>query len=479
MRIALFYPRGYDSSESKSRISSLASKLPPIGLATIAAVLRDAGHTAKIFDAACYNQVPNRTWVKKILDFKPDFVGFSTVTSSFLDAYDVCHGVKEVDNTILTTFGGVHVSWGREKILTQFPAIDFVIAGEGEYAFLDLVNNKTPQKIAGLYYRDGTSIKQGPLQEKNNLCNMDDLPFPAYELADGFPKQYAMPLFGYTRHPGTSVISSRGCVYQCSFCDRSVFKNSFRFNSPEYTFELVKWLKTDFGVKHVMFYDDLFTLNQDRVAKLCRLLRENKLAVPFNCIVRAGHITKELIQELKSSGCWMVNVGIESGDQQILDSYKEGITLESIRQDIEALHNAGIWVKGLFMMGFPGETESSIQKTIEFACSLPLKDANVTAFTPFPGAPVAGNIQEFGSFDSDWKNWSNMDCMKFVFVPKETGSKEELEKYYGEFIRRFYHRQFMKKVYRKMLFQSTHSYWRLIKHASVFWKYAKNSIKIL
>jgi radical SAM superfamily enzyme YgiQ (UPF0313 family) len=195
--------------------------------------------------------------------------------------------------------------------------------------------------------------------------------------------------------------------------------------------------------------------------------------MPYNCIVRAGHITGELIQELKSSGCWMVNVGIESGDQEILESCKEGLSLESVRRDVEKMHRAGLWVKGLFMMGFPGETESSIKKTIEFACSLPLKDANVTAFTPFPGAPVAENIQDHGSFKSDWSNWQNMDCMKFVFVPKEIASKEALEKYFGEFIRRFYNRPFMRKVYRKMFFQSLHSYWRLIKHATIFWRYAK------
>ena len=473
MRIVLFYPRGYDNSEGKSNVFNLAANLPPLGLVSIAAVLRNAGHTVIILDAALYYQVSNSVWVKRILDSKPDYVGFSAITASIHNAYNVCCRVKEACDTVKAVFGGVHVSWGKEEILNHFPAIDFVIAGEGEYAFLDLVNGKAPDTITGLYFRDGTSVKQGPLQGRDTLCTMDDLPFPAYDLVDGFPNKYALPLFSYPKHPGASVISSRGCVYHCNFCDRSVFQNSFRWNSPEYTFELVKWLNTDFGVKHAMFYDDLFTLNQDRVAKLCKLLRQSKLGLSYNCIVRAGHISDELLQELQSSGCWMVNVGIESGDQDILDSFKDGLTLDAIRRDVERLHDAGIWVKGLFMMGFPGETESSIQKTIDFACSLPLKDANITAFTPFPGAPVAESILDFGTFDSSRENWKNMDCVNFVFVPKETGSKEILEKYYREFIRRFYNRPSMKKVYRKMLFQSPHSYWRLVKHASVFWKYAK------
>jgi len=473
MKVILFYPRGASSSGTQP-VSSLAACLPPIGLASVAAVLRRAGHDVVFFDAVCRPEVADSVWVKKIIDEKPDFVGFSAITASFTNACAVCCAVKEACSATKTVFGGVHVSWGKETILTEYPAIDFVIAGEGEFAFLDLVNGKAPETIAGLFFRDGTRIKHGPDQDKKSLCVMDDLPFPAYDLLDGFPKKYNLPLFSYPRHPGASVISSRGCVYQCDFCDRSVFQKSFRWNSPEYTFELIKWLNTDFGVRHILFYDDLFTLDRSRVEKFCGLLRNHRPRITYNCIVRVGHIDDGLIQELKSSGCWMVNVGIESGDQNILDENKDGLSLETIRRDIHNLHSAGIWVKGLFMMGFPHETEASIQKTLEFACSLPLKDANITAFTPFPGSPVYKRIEEYGAFDKDPQNWEKMDCVNFVFLPKSIESGEILTKQYREFIRRFYNRPFMRKVYRKMLLESPHSYWRLIKHASAFLGYAKS-----
>ncbi len=473
MKVVLFYPRGYDIAAGKPPVSTLAANLPPIGIASIAAVLRDAGHTVTVFNASLQYRIDDEQWVKRILACDPDFVGFSTLTVNFLNAYNICRSVKETRETVQTVFGGAHVSCGKNTLLPRFPAIDFIVAGEGEYSFRDLVNGRDLATIAGLFYRNGASIKNGPTQDKNSYCSMDELPFPAYDLLDGFPKQYAMPLFSYPSHPGASVISSRGCVYRCDFCDRSVFQQSFRWNSAEYTFELIKWLHTDFGVKHILFYDDLFTLNRKRVAQLCGLLRESGLGITYNCIVRIGHIDSDLIRELKSSGCWMVHVGIESGDQAILDSFKDGLILEAIREDVEKLHKSGLWVKGLFMMGFPGETEQSVQKTIDFACSLPLKDANVTAFTPFPGAPVSENIHERGTFDANWSNWSNMDCVNFVFVPKEIESKERLEKYYRKFIDEFYHRPFIKKVYRKMFWQSPNSYWRLIKHASVFWKYAR------
>ncbi|HUI93377.1 MAG TPA: radical SAM protein [Chitinivibrionales bacterium] len=466
MKIILFNPRGFVLDPKFRRLHQLACVMPPIGLASIAAVLRNAGHQVLLLDAALENEISNGQWTQRILSQHPDIVGFSAVTSAFLDAYDVAQRIKRQDDKITTVFGGVHVSWGRERILGQFPEIDFVIAGEGEYAMLKLANGAPHTQIEGLHFRNGTSMEHGPDPAQ---CAMDDLPYPAYDLLLGFPKRYLMPLFSYPRHPGANVISSRGCVYQCSYCDRSVFGKGFRFNSPEYTAGLVSCLARDFGVRHVNFYDDLFTLNRERVAGLCELLVKSKPRVSFNCIVRLGHVDSELIRLLKSAGCFMVNVGIESGDQDILDKHKSGLALEIIRRDIEKLAAGGLYVKGLFMMGFPGEDEASIAKTRDFAVSLPLKDANMTAFTPFPGAPITAGIRSLGQFDDDWQK---MDCEHFVFVPKEISSRETLERRYREFIKGFYQRKYMRKMYYRMLFECPHSYLRLARHGAAFLSYA-------
>ncbi len=461
-KIALFYPQNGGGS-LLTHVTRLTVTTPPLGLLSIAATLRRAGHRVWVIDGNYNHKISARQWAEKIVALQPDFAGFSTTTASFLNGYAVCEELKKRNAVIQTVFGGVHVSWGERKILAQYPAIDFVISGEGEIAFEQLIAGDRPQKIEGLMFRSGNGIEEGP--QRRTLVSMDDLPFPAYDCIDGFPRDYPLALFSYRRHPGAAVISSRGCVYRCSYCDRSVFRRSFRWQSPEYTCELVKWLHKDFGVRHVIFYDDLFTLNRDRVSRLCELLRRENLGVTFNCIVRIGHIDAELIATLKSAGCWMVHAGIESGDQKLLDAHKEGLSVEDIRRDLTMVHKAGIWIKGLFMMGFPGESEESIRKTIDFACSLPLKDINVTAFTPFPGAPIYDRIQDAGVFEDDW---SNMDCMQFVFVPAEIGSRGILEQLYAEFIRRFYHRPFMRKAYRAMLRECPHSYWRLLKHAGAF-----------
>lgn len=466
MKIILFNPRGFALDKKSRRLHRIACVMPPMGLASIAAVLRSAGHGVAIFDAALDIRVSNEQWAQRILSLHPDIVGFSAITSAFLDACEVARLVKQKKEKIATVFGGVHASWGKERMLQRFPEIDFVIAGEGEYSILKLASGAPHRQIEGLYFRNGAVVEHGPATA---MCDMDSLPYPAYDLCNGFPKRYLMPLFSYRHHPGANIVSSRGCVYQCSYCDRSVFGKSFRFNSPEYTAGLVSYLAKDFGVRHVNFYDDLFTLNRERVARLCGLLVKNKPKVGFNCIVRLGHIDDELVRLLKSAGCFMVNAGIESGDQAMLDRHKTGLTLDAVRRDIGNLTRGGIYVKGLFMMGFPGENEESIVKTRDFALSLPLKDANITAFTPFPGAPVAADIGSLGEFDDDW---SKMDCEHFVFVPREIASHGILERHYREFIKRFYQRKYMRKLYRRMLFESPHSYVRLINHGAAFLSYA-------
>ncbi|MDR0303649.1 MAG: B12-binding domain-containing radical SAM protein [Chitinispirillales bacterium] len=468
----LFYPRGYDNSIQKIRINELTGLMPPLGLASIAAVIRQKGHEIQLIDACAHLKVTNSQWAEKLAAAKPDFVGFSATTPSFNDAYDVCKKLKEIAPEIKTVFGGIHVSALKERILQNYSAIDFIVVGEGEFAFCDIIDSKKTEEIPGVFSRIDKSIVGGKPQSAKTLCNMDDLPFPAYDLIDGFPKKYNMALFSYPQFPTANIISSRGCVYHCSFCDRSVYKTSFRWNSPEYTCDLVKYLSQNFGIKHIMFYDDLFTLNRERVSKLCKLLRTKTPKITFNCIVRIGHIDKELIAELKSAGCWMVHCGIESGDQETLNKHKENLSLEQIRNDVEMLHKSGLWVKGLFMMGFPSETEESFRKTIDFAVSLPLKDANLTSFTPYPGAPVYCEIEEHGEFDKSPRNWNNCDCVMPVFVPYTMKSKEKMSELYGEFIRKFYNRPFAYGVYNKMFIQCPHSYWRLLKNLPIYLKYA-------
>jgi radical SAM superfamily enzyme YgiQ (UPF0313 family) len=254
-------------------------------------------------------------------------------------------------------FGGAHACTVGAALLDSFPSIDYLIIGEGEVSFSELVNANFQgvASIPGIGYRLNGAGTLSSVRE--NIPDLDTLPFPAYHLLPGFPKRYNLPLFSYPHAPNTSIISSRGCPYQCSYCDRSVFSRGFRFNSPAYIHEHLAYLHRDFGIRHVFFYDDLFTYDRKRIEELCILKEKKNLPVGYNCIARLEHIDEELLALLKRSGCWQVNFGIESGDPEVLKKHRKFFGLDEVQRKLKMVRNAGMRVKGLFMVGLGVENQ--------------------------------------------------------------------------------------------------------------------------
>ncbi len=452
MKALLVHPHGSNWMGSGKDITTIFNLMPPIGLLSIAAFLESKGIDADILD--CYGAPATvEEHARDILSRGPDVVGFSCTTSSFLEGYAIAECLKQMNADVRIVFGGSHACSAGAALLNDFPAIDFLVIGEGEITFWELLHDRfrNPESIPGVgLRRDGKGVLTST---RENIPDLDALPFPAYGRLRGFPRRYNLPLFSYPKAPNTSVISSRGCPYQCSYCDRSVFSRGFRFNSPDYIVEHLEYLHRDFGIRHVFFYDDLFTFDRSRVERFCILMEKKRLPVGYNSIARLEHVDAELLALLKRSGCWQVNFGIESGDPEILTKHRKLYDLGQVEQKLNMVRETGMRVKGLFMMGFPGETEQSIQRTIEYALTLPLDEINVTKFTPFPGAPVYRTIREHGEFDEDWPS---MNCMNFVFVP-HCMTRERLEELYNEFISRFYRRSRIHWGYTKMLWKSPHS----------------------
>jgi len=280
-------------------------------------------------------------------------------------------------------------------------------------------------------------------------------------------------MFSYIRTPGATMITSRGCPYQCSFCDRTVFGRSYRYNSAEYVYEHMKTLRTRFGVRHINIYDDLFTTHRSRVVELCNLLTSRPLGLHLNCAVRVGHTDEELLTLLKEAGFLQLSLGIETGDPDLIRTHKPGVDLEEIRDTVKRIQARGLRAKGLFMMGLPGETEASIKRTSDFVISLGLDDMNMSKFTPFPGAPVWSTIQEEGTFDEDWKK---MNCLNFVFVPRGIESREKLDQLYNEHVKRFYTDPGWRRRFRKRFWQHRRSLWYFLSHLPTFLA-AKNTFE--
>jgi anaerobic magnesium-protoporphyrin IX monomethyl ester cyclase len=457
MKVVFVHPHGSNWMGSQKDITSIFNLMPPLGLMSIAAYLEERGVEVEIID--CYGTSAGiDELAADIVARCPDTVGFSCTTSCFLEGYAIAERLKDKDDGINVVFGGAHASAVGPALLDVFPAIDYLVMGEGELTFYELISSarENVDSIPGVGYRLGG---KGTLSSvRQNIEDLDSLPFPAYHLLPEFPKRYYLPLFSYPTAPNTSVISSRGCPYQCSYCDRSVFRKGFRANSPAYVHEHLDYLHRDFGIRHVFFYDDLFTFDRGRIEALCVLKEKKRLPVTYNCIARLEHVDEELLVLLKRSGCWQVNFGIESGDPELLGKHRKGYALDEVHRKLLMVKNAGMRVKGLFMVGLPGETEQSIRRTIDYALSLPLDEINVTKFTPFPGAPVYRTIGEHGDFTEDWPA---MNCMNFVFVPRGL-TRERMEELYNEFIRSFYRRTRIHWGYTRMLWKSPHSIARFL-----------------
>jgi radical SAM superfamily enzyme YgiQ (UPF0313 family) len=244
-----------------------------------------------------------------------------------------------------------------------------------------------------------------------------------------------------------------------------VFRQGFRSHSADYVYEHMSYLRTRFGVRHINFYDDLFTMDRRRISRLCRLLESSPLGLRFNCALRVGHADDRLLRMLKRAGCLMISVGIETGDPDLMEVHKPGVRLEEARETVRRIQAAGLRVKGLFMMGLPGETEASIRRTSDFVLSLGLDDMNMSKFTPFPGAPVWTGIRERGELEEDWRK---MNCLNFVFRPSGVDSRETLERLYNRHVKRFYTSPAWRKRFRRRLWQHRHSLWHLIRHLPSF-----------
>ncbi len=464
-RILLVHPRGFNWFSGHHDITDIANRMVPQGLLSIASYLLQRNNDIFVYD--CLGPGVSfdlNKQVREILDFQPQIVGFSATTSSFPDAAEMAQKIKEHSAHIKTVCGGVHASSLQDDLLRAYPAFDFLCVGEGEETMAEIAQGMAPAEIRGLIWRQNSAVVVN--QPRPPITDLDSLPFPAYEKLNGFPQAYRLPLFSYVNTPGATMITSRGCMYQCSYCDRSVFRKGFRYNSAPYIYEHMKYLRTRFRVRHINIYDDLFTANRARIIELCEKLSRQPLGINFNCAVRVGYTDDELLRMLKEAGCLMVSLGIESADPQMLARHKAGVSLEAVTDTVKRIQAAGLRAKGLFMMGLPGETEESVRLTSDFINLLGLDDMNMTKFTPFPGAPLWQTISREGSFNEDWRL---MNCLNFVFIPKGIASKERLDLLYNEHVKRFYSDPGWRSKFRRRLWQHRKSIMYLIRHLPSFW----------
>lgn len=437
------------STEDRYGIKSQGGgQTPPLGLANLAAMTRKHGFETAIIDASALKidaeEVANRVKLGRF-----DYVGITAVTISIGQAAEIARLVKAMCPEVTTILGGSHLTAVPEETMSKHREFDIGVVGEGDYTIIDLLKRleagKSIEDVPGLIVRNnGSLIDTG---KRPRIENLDDLPPPAFDLLPDLAKHYCPPVHTVKRLPGALLVASRGCPGQCIFCDRSVFGNKFRAYSPEYTFELIKDLYENHGIREIQLRDDNFTASHSRILGLCDRLDKADFKISWTCASRVDMVNPSVLKRMKKAGCWQIWYGIESGSQSVLDAIKKRTTIAQIKKAIRMTKDAGISPCGFFIIGNPRETKESLEATKNFALELPLDEVHFCFMTPFPGTELYNRITEFGSFENDW---SKLTCWSPVFVPKGL-TIEDLKSYSKRAFWRFYFRpriilSYLKKI---------------------------------
>lgn len=371
MKVLLVNPRYPEDDIVKRRF------IPPIELGYIASLAMADGHEVRFVDANIEN-ASARELRTVIEDFKPQTL--ITVTSSLDrwicphlkidESFHVLETAKQINPEIQTALIGPHGTTSPVEMIGRSQAVDAVVRGEPEMTTREWINavagGSDVSAVQGLTLRRNGDILHTP--ERPYMEDLDVLPLPAYQL---FP----MSKYHYRdyclQRPFTVSLASRGCPYKCTFCLTIMQGKQWRLRNITKIVDELEWLTREHGIRSVMFFDFEFGLNRDRTLELCRTIAERKLPLTWGCEMRVSDAKEDVLRAMKEAGCNFIGFGVESGNQEILNKTKKGITLEQVRKAFALTQQLGInCEKPYWILGLPGETMESIERTIEFSLEL-------------------------------------------------------------------------------------------------------------
>ncbi|MCW4005158.1 MAG: radical SAM protein [Candidatus Bathyarchaeota archaeon] len=396
----------------------------PLGLGYLGAVAEQAGHEITIID--CQAEKLDYEGFKNRLSKTPsDVVGVTATTLLYKSAMKLITISKQVQPDATTMLGGSHGTFWDINALNEYPALDIVIRREGEQTLIELLEkiqaNASISKVLGITFR-GEDGKIRRTAERPFLQDLDSLPFPAHHL---------MPLDSLKRMGQIlfPLISSRGCVYWCDFCSTvRMFGRAYRWRSPKNVVDEMQLVHDKYGVNQVTFYDDAFTVDRDRVFKICDELRARKLDLMWDCGTRVDMVDRQLLDKMRGAGCFAVWLGVESGSETILKAMNKSIQLDQTRRAYKTAHNAGLMTIANTVLGFPGETEQTAKETINFIKELNPDDVGFYVATPYPGTPMYDEVVKNGwlritdfnrydtagaTFETPWLSMDKLNALRY------------------------------------------------------------------
>jgi len=438
MRIAFITPPYSIQERYHTKAKIKKGYLPPLGIASIATVLKEAGHSINVLDLQVldYSLEDIR---HDLSSFSPDLIAVSAITPTIDKAYLIAQFLKQHFSAYLL-FGGLHPTMYPEKTLQECAAIDIVVYGEAEHTFCELADalekGKNLKGIQGTCYRGPTGmiVKNPP---RPVVLNLNELPIPSREFFD-MEKYVPLPN-QYKALPVTNMMVGRGCPYgQCTFCfEAGDFKPLYRRVTVDRALEEIQMLVDTYGIREISFWDDVFMIGTRWTTDFFDALKKEKIDIKWSCYGYFNYLTKDMLKQAAAAGCWNIFFGVEAGNQMLLDTIKKGFSPDKAREVIKWTKEAGIETRGSFILGLPHETPELAKETIDFAIELDVDYAQFTLNTPFPSTGMWKTAGQYGSLDTQFKDYSVHNP---VFVPSGYANKEELVKMQKLAYRKFYFR---------------------------------------
>jgi anaerobic magnesium-protoporphyrin IX monomethyl ester cyclase len=402
-KILLVHPYVPMSLQYGTRYHWAGAVLPPLGILYVAGVLEQEGYEVHILDANA-QAMETAAVLEHVKQLKPDVMGMTGTSLSYTENLRIAEGIKAWMPDLPIVLGGVHAQ-GLPEACAATGLFDYVIPGEGELTFLKLVkaleNGNSVEPVGGIYFmKDGEVINTGAGELVENL---DDLPFPARHLLHDM-NSYHQKAFAYRKMPNTSIFTQRGCPFGCIFCSssqqfRTLFDKKVRAHSVDYVRREIEELVNRWGVREVYFADDTFNLLEDRVFEICDMFQTHFPNLTWSCNFEANIASKKMMKALKDAGCWLIQIGVETGNEEVMKTIKKGIKLEQVSRVCEMAAKEGLAIKTSFILGNPSETRETVEETIQFAESLPAHYITFSLMAPLPGSPFWDTAGDYGEFD--------------------------------------------------------------------------------
>ncbi|MDJ0811052.1 MAG: radical SAM protein [Desulfobacterales bacterium] len=414
----------------------------PLGLAYIAGYLEKVDIPVRIIDAPAEGMTAEMV-VADIQGNADTLIGINILTTTFSAVRDLARRIRSAGIRSRIVLGGPHSTVLPERTLEEIPHADIACIGEGEFTMAAIAGSQSEadlENIEGICFRSNGKIKRNP--DRPFVRELDQIPPPA---------RHMLPMDKYrltaSRVAGDSfcptIIVARGCPFKCSYCSRT-FGRTFRAHSIPRIVAEIESLITKYQIQQVNIEADTLTVKKTFLHDLCQALIKNGInrQIKWTCESRVDTVDAGLLRLMREAGCWQISYGVETGSQRLLDLINKGVTLEQVEHAFELTKQAGITIRGFFMLGLPTETAEESQATIDFAKKIDPLWAQFTITVPYPGTPMFIDLERKGqirTYDwsryNTWSGWKGED--EIPFVP-EGRSIEELASLQKKALRAFY-----------------------------------------